>query len=81
MIATHDNSNLYTHQPVKIRIVKGKLPLEKHISYILSFTFLNYSSFKPIKLPATTYHTDKMARMALRGLKPAKTEGEEMFWL
>jgi len=81
VVATYDNTPHYTHQPLRIRLVKGNLPLERHISYLLSFTLLNYSSFKPVKLPATTYHTDRMAKMALRGLKPLKSEGEEMFWL
>ena len=81
VVATYDNTKFYTHQPVRVKLIKGELPLEKHVSYILSFTLLNYSSFKPIKLPATTYHTDRLAKMALRGLKPSKVEGEEMFWL
>ena len=81
LIATYNSPKNSTHQPIRIRLIKGELPLEKHASYILSFTLLNYSSFKPVKLPATTYHTDRMAKLALRGLKPSKTEGEDMFWL
>ena len=81
LIATYNSPPNSTHQPIRIRLVKGELPLEKHASYILSFTLLNYSSFKPVKLPATTYHTDRMAKLSLRGLKPSKTEGEDMFWL
>ena len=81
VVATYNNSFQYAHQPIRVKLVKGNLPLGVHISYLLSFTLLNYSSFNPVKLPATTYHTDKMAKMALRGLKPSKMEGEEMFWL
>ena len=81
VVATYNSPPRATHQPIRVRLIKGELPLEKHVSYILSFTLLNYSSFKPVKLPATTYHTDRMAKLALRGLKPSKTEGEEMFWL
>ena len=81
VVATYNNSNYWVHRPIRVRKVHGQLPLKLHVSNILSLTLLNYASFKTIRLPATTHYSDKIAALLLRGITPAKQEGEEMFWL
>ncbi len=80
VVATYDTT-VGTHQPVYIRRVLGSLPIEKAVSHLLSFTLLNYSSFKPIRLPATVHYADKISTMVAKGMVPERREGETMFWL
>ncbi len=80
VVATYD-AKVGTHQPILVKKVYGKLPLERVVSHILSFTLLNYSSFNPIRLPATVHYADKISTMVAKNLTPAKKEGDMMFWL
>jgi argonaute-like protein implicated in RNA metabolism and viral defense len=81
VVATYNNTDRWVHRPIRVRKVYGDLPIQTHISNILSLTLLNYASFRTIRLPATTHYSDEMATFLLRGIVPAKQEGEEMFWL
>ena len=81
VLATYNNIFPGTHKPIKVRKVYGKLSVEEHASYILSLTLLNYASFQPIKLPATTHYSDKITGLLLRGIEPESKEGNIMYWL
>ncbi len=81
ILATCNNIYKGTHQPLRIRKVYGKLPIETLASQVLSLTLMNYSSFQPIKLPATTHYADKITKLLLRGIEPAQREGDNMYWL
>ena len=81
ILATYNNVYRGTHQPLKLRKVFGELPIETLASQILSLTLMNYSSFQPIKLPATTHYSDKITKLLLRGIEPPQKEGDIMYWL
>ncbi len=81
ILATYNNIYRGTHQPLKLRKVYGKLSVEELASQVLSLTLMNYSSFQPIKLPATTHYADKITKLLLRGIEPAQKEGDIMYWL
>lgn len=81
ILATYNNIYPGTHQPLRIRKVYGELPIETLASQVLSLTLMNYSSFQPIKLPATTHYADKITKLLLRDIKPAQKEGDIMYWL
>ncbi len=81
ILATCNNIYKGTHQPLRIRKVHGELPIETLASQVLSITLMNYSSFQPIKLPATTHYADKITKLLLRGIEPAQKEGDIMYWL
>jgi argonaute-like protein implicated in RNA metabolism and viral defense len=80
VVATYD-VKLGTHQPVLVRKVVGELDIERAVSHLLSFTLLNYSSFRPIRLPATVHYADKISTMVAKNIVPSNREGEIMFWL
>ena len=81
ILATYNNVYHGTHQPLRIRKVHGELPIQTIASQVLSLTLMNYSSFQPIKLPATTHYADKITKLLLRGIEPAQKEGDNMYWL
>ena len=81
ILATYNNIYQGTHQPLRIQKVFGELPIETLASQVLSLTLMNYSSFQPIKLPATTHYADKITKLLLRGIEPAQREGDIMYWL
>lgn len=81
IVATYNNIYKGTHQPIRIRRVYGEIPVEDLASQILSLTLMNYSSFQPIKLPATTHYSDKITKLLLRGIEPSQKEGNIMYWL
>lgn len=80
ILATYNQVYEGTHQPIKVRKVYGELPVEVLCSQILSLTLMNYSSFQPIKLPATVHYSDKITKLMLRGIEPIKKEGDIMYW-
>lgn len=81
VLATYNNIFHGTHKPLKIRKVYGELSVEEHASYVLSLTLLNYASFQPVKLPATTHYSDRITGLLLRGIEPESKEGNIMYWL
>ena len=44
-------------------------------------TLLHYGSLRPPKLPVTIHWSDKIAGLALKGIKPKKLEGTIPYWL
>jgi len=81
ILATYNNIYRGTHQPIRIHKVYGRLSIETLASQVLSLTLMNYSSFQPIKLPATIHYADKIAKLLLREIKPREVEGDIMYWL
>lgn len=69
-----------TPQPLRVR-TEAPLTIEQAIHSILSCTLLHYGSLKPPKLPVTIHYSDRIARLALRGIKPKELEGNIPFWL
>lgn len=69
-----------TPNPLHIR-TDGSLPLKSAIDSILALTFLHYGSIQPPRLPVTLHYSDRIAYLALRGIKPKELEGVTPFWL
>ncbi len=69
-----------TAQPLHVRT---ELPftIEQAIHSILSLTLLHYGSLRAPRLPVTIHYSDKIAYLALRGIKPKTLEGNIPFWL
>lgn len=69
-----------TPKPIHIR-TDGTLPLDLAVESILSLTLLHYGSVRPPRLPVTIHYADKIAYLAMRGIKPRDAEGVTPFWL
>jgi hypothetical protein len=69
-----------TPQPLQIQ-TEAPFTIEQAIRSVLSLTLLHYGSLQPPRLPVTIHYSDKIAYMALRGIKPKDLEGATPFWL
>lgn len=69
-----------TPQPLHIR-TEAPFTIDKAIHSVLSLTLLHYGSLRPPRLPVTIHYSDRIAYLALRGIKPKNLEGEIPFWL
>ena len=69
-----------TPQPLRIR-TEAPFPIEQAIESVLAMTNLHYGSVRSPRLPVTIHYSDKIAYMALRGIKPKNLEGRVPFWL
>ncbi|MAS35509.1 MAG: hypothetical protein CL610_15970 [Anaerolineaceae bacterium] len=69
-----------TPQPLRIR-TESSLGIEQALQSVLAMTSLHYGSLRPPRLPVTIHYSDKIAYMALRGIKPKNLEGHIPFWL
>ena len=69
-----------TAQPLHVRTVEP-FGIEQAIHSVLSLTQLHYGSFRAPRLPVTIHYSDKIAYLALRGIKPKDLEGKVPFWL
>ena len=69
-----------TPRPLHIR-TEAPFTIEQAIYSVLSLTLLHYGSLRPPRLPVTIQYSDKIASMALRGMKPKDLEGAIPFWL
>ena len=69
-----------TPQPLRVR-ADDLLGIENAIHSILSLTLLHYGSTRPPRLPVTIHYSDRIAYLALRGIKPKDLEGSTPFWL
>ncbi len=69
-----------TPQPLRIRT---ELPfsVEQAAHSILCMTLLHYGSLRPPRLPVTIHYSDRIAYLALQGIKPKNLEGNIPFWL
>jgi hypothetical protein len=69
-----------TPQPLQIQ-TEAPFTIGQAIHSVLSLTLLHYGSLRPPRLPVTIHYSDKIAYMALRGIKPKDLEGATPFWL
>jgi len=69
-----------TPNPIHIR-TNSEFEIEKAIHSVLSMTILHYGSLRAPRLPVTIHYSDKVAYLALRGIKPKDLEGNKPFWL
>lgn len=69
-----------TPQPLHIR-TEAPFTVEKAAHSILCLTLLHYGLLRPPRLPVTIHYSDRIAYLALRGIKPKNLEGEVPFWL
>jgi len=69
-----------TPQPLRIK-TEQPFNIDKAIHSVLSLTLLHYGSLRPPKLPVTIHYSDKIAYLALRGIKPRDLIGKKPYWL
>lgn len=69
-----------TPRPLHIR-TDGDFSIENAIHSVLSLTLLHYGSVTEPRLPVTIHYSDKIAELALLGIKPKDLEGDMPFWL
>ena len=69
-----------TPLPLRIR-TQAPFTIEQAIESVLVMTNLHYGSVRPPRLPVTIHYSDKIAYMALRGIKPKNLEGSIPYWL
>jgi len=69
-----------TPKPLRIR-TEAPFTIEQAIHSILNMTLLHYGSLRPPRLPVTIHYSDRIAYLALKGIKPKDLEGNIPFWL
>lgn len=69
-----------TPQPLRIR-TETSFGIENAIHSVLSLTLLHYGSVRAPRLPVTIHYSDKIAYLALRGIKPKNLDGTVPYWL
>ena len=69
-----------TPKPLRIR-TEAPFTIEQAIHSILSMTLLHYGSLRSPRLPVTIHYSDRIAYLALKGIKPRDLEGNIPFWL
>lgn len=72
-----------TAAPIRIRVRSSHrdFDLKKALNSVLNLTVLHYGSIKQPKVPVTIHYSDKIAKLALKGIKPQKYEGNIPYWL
>lgn len=69
-----------TPQPLRL-VSDGKLTIEQYALSVLAMTLLHTGSQRQPRLPVTIHYSDKIAYLALRGIKPKHPEGDKPYWL
>ncbi|MCS6923053.1 MAG: Piwi domain-containing protein [Fimbriimonadales bacterium] len=69
-----------TPQPLRL-VSDGKLTIEQYAHSVLAMTLLHTGSQRQPRLPVTIHYSDKIAYLALRGIKPKNSEGDNPYWL
>jgi hypothetical protein len=69
-----------TPQPLHI-CTESPFTIEQALHSVLSLTLLHYGSLRSPRLPVTIHYSDRIAALALDGIKPKNLEGEIPFWL
>ncbi|MHA2246062.1 MAG: Piwi domain-containing protein [Candidatus Hodarchaeales archaeon] len=68
--------------PIPLRIrTEYPMTIEQALISVLSLTLLHYGSLRPPKLPVTIHWSDRIAGLALKGIKPKQLEGTIPYWL
>ncbi len=69
-----------TPQPLRIR-TDYPFTIEEAAHSVLSLTLLHYGSTRSPRLPVSIHYSDRIAYLALRGIKPRDLEGTIPYWL
>lgn len=69
-----------TPNPLHIR-THEQFPLKSALHSVLTLTLLHYGSELEPRLPVSVHYSDKIAGMALKGIKPRELEGNIPYWL
>jgi argonaute-like protein implicated in RNA metabolism and viral defense len=69
-----------TPKPLRVR-TESPFAVEQAMHSILALTLLHDGSLRPPRLPVTIHYSDRIAYLALRGIKPRNLEGHIPFWL
>ena len=69
-----------TPQPLRIR-AEPPFTIEQALNSVLSLTVLHYGSVRSPRLPVTIHYSDRIAYLALQGIKPKNLDGNIPFWL
>lgn len=80
VVSTHPPGKNSTPRPLRVRSKSG-LPIADALQSVLSLTLLHYGSVNPPRLPVTVHYSDKIAGLALRGVKPKALIGDRPYWL
>ncbi|MFW9890486.1 MAG: Piwi domain-containing protein, partial [Candidatus Thorarchaeota archaeon] len=68
-----------TPRPLRIR-TKSSLSIRDALQSVMSLTILHCGSTIPPRLPVTVHYSDKIAGLALKGVKPKNLEGDRPYW-
>jgi len=80
LVSSLPPSNDATPKPLRIR-TEPPFTIEQAIHSVLCMTLLHYGSLRPPRLPVTIHYSDRIAYLALKGIKPKDLEGNTPFWL
>lgn len=69
-----------TPQPLRIRS-EPPFTIEQALNSVLSLTVLHYGSVRSPRLPVTIHYSDRIAYLALLGIKPKNLDGNIPYWL
>lgn len=69
-----------TPQPLQLR-ADPPLTIEQAAHATLSLTLLHFGSLRPPRLPVTLHFSDRMAYLAMQGIKPPSPSGDVPYWL
>jgi len=78
--STPPPSDNATTQPLRVRS-GPTLPIEKALHSVMALTLLHYGSVRETRLPVTVHYSDKIAGLALNGVKPRELSGTRLYWL
>lgn len=68
--------------PMPLRITADQpFTIDQALQSVLAMTTMHYGSLRPPRLPVTIHYSDKIAYMALRGIKPQNLSGNVPYWL
>jgi len=69
-----------TPRPLYVK-TDGKIPIEQALHSVLALTLLHYGSVLQPRLPVTIHFSDRIGYLALQGVKPQNSEGDQPYWL
>lgn len=69
-----------TPQPLHL-VRYGAWSIEEAIESVLALSCLHHGSILQPRLPVTVHYSDKIAYLALQGIKPNSLEGDRPYWL
>ena len=80
LVSTPPPFSSATPQPLHL-VRHGEWTIEQAIESVLALSYLHHGSLLQPRLPVTVHYSDKIAYLALRGIKPHTLEGNRPYWL